>query len=130
MNSKRERGFSLVELMVVVAVIAILAAIAYPSYQDYVIKANRTAAQAFMMDIANKEQQYLLDTRSYSSSLTDLALSTPTEVSKYYTITIDPVTATTFTITATPITGTKQASDGALTLDHLGTKSPTDKWTG
>ena len=92
-----------------------------------------------MMDIANREKQYLLDARSYTPNwaLTDpapnLAMSAPTDVSKYYTITIcvdasgaDCATASNppyFKITAAPIAGTPQADDGDLTVDDTGTKS-------
>jgi type IV pilus assembly protein PilE len=61
---KRPKGFSLIELMIVVAVVAILAMIAYPSYQDQMRKSRRGSAQAFMMDVAQRQQQRFLDTRS------------------------------------------------------------------
>lgn len=126
----RLNGFTLIELMIVVAIIGILTAIAYPSYQQYVIRANRTAAQAEMMDIANRQQQFLLTNRSYVSKAT-LELSgyaLPSDVSsKYsYAIALGGAAVPSYTITFTP-TGS-QASDGNLVLTSEGVKTPADKW--
>lgn len=130
MNTKnRYAGFTLIELMIAVAIVGILAAVAYPSYQDHLRKGRRASAQTFMMDVANRQQQYLLDARNYaagSAALTTLNLSVPTDVSRFYTITVTPeapATPPSFTITATPIAGSAQAADGALTLDDLGAKT-------
>lgn len=126
---KLQKGFSLIEVMVVVAIIGILAAIAMPSYQSYVVKGNRAAAQAFMMDVASREKQYLLDARAYTNSLVTLGVTAPTEVSRNYsniTITVGAVPPT-FTITATP-TSAQQTSDGVLTLSSDGAKTPAAKW--
>lgn len=121
---KYQKGFSLLELMVAVAIVAVLAAIAIPSYQAHVVKGNRAAAQSFMMDVANREQQYLLDVRSYTTSLTTLGMAAPADVSKNYQISITAnLTPPSFTITATPVAGAQQASDGNLTLDSSGAKT-------
>jgi len=126
----RSRGFTLVELMVVVAVIGILAAIAYPSYKDYLRKGRRAAAQSMLMDVAQHQQQYLLDARSYATDLATLNVTTPTDVSDYYDITLVATDGPppTFTATATPLSGTDQASDVTLTIDNAGTKTPSGKW--
>ena len=130
MNYRRQFGFTLVELMITVAIIALLASIALPSYRNHVIRGKRSAAQAEMMDIASREQQFLLSNRVYANKL---ALVTsgyvlPPAVSENYNwdVTIGVGAVPTFTITLTPTGG--QASDGALSLDHLGNKTPLDKW--
>jgi type IV pilus assembly protein PilE len=127
---KRTRGFTLIELMITVAVIAILAGIAFPSYQSYLVRNNRAAAQAAMMDIAQRQQQYLLDNRSYASTVSAVGATVPSRVTQYYTLSI-AVTAgppPTFTVSATPISGSTQASDGTLSIDQAGNKLPAGKW--
>jgi type IV pilus assembly protein PilE len=127
---RRQFGFTLVELMITVAIIALLASIALPSYRNHVIRGKRSAAQAEMMDIANREQQFLLANRVYAAKATLVAsgYALPPAVSENYNwdVTIGAGAVPTFTITLTPTGG--QASDGALSLDHLGNKTPLDKW--
>lgn len=130
---KAQKGFSLIELMIAVVIVGILSAIAIPSYQNYVVKSNRAAAQAFMVDAASREKQYLLDARSYVSvannaGFTALGMTVPADVSKHYDIAIAVVASPpSFTITATP-SSSQQTGDGALTLTSDGTKTPPDKW--
>lgn len=126
----RITGFTLLELMIVVVVIGILAAIAYPNYQEFVRRGHRSAAQSHLMDIAQRQQQYFTDARSYASTVGDLNMTTPAKVSKFYTIAIvvDPGPPPSYTLTATPIAGSIQAPDGALSLDNTGNKTPSSKW--
>jgi len=129
---KKKRGFTLIELMITVAIVAILAAIAYPSYQQYVIRGNRAAAQAQMMDIASRQQQFLLANRAYAGKtvLESSGYSLPSDVSKNYTyaITLGSGSMPTYSISFTPKSGTSQANDGDLTLDSAGVKAPSGKW--
>ncbi len=125
---RRNSGFTLIELMITVAIVAILAAIAYPSYKQYVIRANRSEAQAYLMDLSQRQQQYLMDARAYADSVTTLGVSQPGRVANNYTITITVGSGLppSFTITATPKSGTVQSSDGTLSINQAGTK----QWTG
>ena len=119
----------MIELMIAVAIVGILAAIAYPSYQEHMRKSRRAAAQSFMVDVAARQQLYLIDARSYAGgagALTALNLAVPGDVTRFYTVTVDPAASTlppSYTITATPIAGSPQVPDGALTLDHQGAKT-------
>jgi type IV pilus assembly protein PilE len=124
---RRAGGFTLIELMVVVTIIAILAAIAFPSYRQYVIRGHRSAAQSQMMDIANREQQFLLMNRTYADKATLEAngYQLPDDVSEKYDWDVVPA-GIFFTITLTPKGA--QAVDGTLTLDSAGNKSPLEKW--
>ncbi len=123
------RGFTLIELMIACAIVAILAAVAYPSYTKHVQKSSRAAAKVQMMDLANRQQQYLLANRSYATKdqMESAGFHLPSDVSARYGYTV--ATASTppaFTITFTP-TG-PQAADGELTLNSEGTRAPADKW--
>jgi type IV pilus assembly protein PilE len=129
-HKRKTGGFTLIELMITVAIVAILAAIALPSYRQYIVRSKRSAAQAQMMDIANRQQQFLLANRSYAdkTALTASGYALPAEVNSNYSY--DIVLSTTgipgYTLTLTPIGG--QTGDGALTLNSDGVKKPAEKW--
>lgn len=136
----QQRGFSLVELIVVMAIIGVLAAIAIPAYSQYLLKSTRSAAQSFITGLTSREEQVLLDNRAYLYPTTNalvasqLNVSVPTEVSTYYTVsvtqqTVDATTGaltnstgTVYVVIATPIAGGRMASDGVLLVSSGGTK--------
>jgi type IV pilus assembly protein PilE len=129
MNShynNQHRGFTLIELMITVAVIGILAAIALPSYQDYVRKGRRADAQAFMYEVAARQQHFLVDRRMYATTLAALGLATPSSVSPHYVITlpsvVNDVQPMGFTLQAAPKDGQTSDACGTLTLNAQGVK--------
>lgn len=130
MIRKSQKGFTLTELVITVSIVSILAAIALPSYRKQAMRGDRAAAQAQMMDIANREQQFLLANRAYADKTTLEAsgYALPSDVSSKYTygIVVGTGTVPSFTITFTP--QGNQTGDGALTLNNQGVKTPADKW--
>jgi len=121
----RTAGFTLIELMIAVAVVAILAAVALPSYQQYVMRSNRAQAQSFMMAVMVRQQQFLVDTRSYAATVTATGVPVPSAVDASYTVAL-PAPGTNppgFTLTLTP--KSRQATDacGALVLTHTGART-------
>lgn len=122
----KKNGFTLVELMITVAIVAILAAIAYPSYQDSVIKTKRAIAQADLMELSSFMERFFTENNKYNetNAATAVAVALPAIANDDYNYTLSAVSATAFTLTATPIAGTTQASDscGALTLTNTGAK--------
>lgn len=119
--NRSENGFSLIELMIVVALVAILVTLSYPSYVNFVRKANRAEAQTTLLDWVNRQEIWRADNPSYSEDIN------PSN-SELYTYSI-VTTATTFTMTATALDG--QANDQeagvactSLTLNQAGTPGP------
>jgi type IV pilus assembly protein PilE len=126
---KPQSGFTLVELMIVVAIVAILATIAVPAYQEHVRRGHRAAAQTEMMDIANRQQQFFLANRRYATTLAELSYALPADVDARYAAAVDAdndATPPTFTVNFTA--EGSQADDGDLSLDNTGAKTPAAKW--
>lgn len=125
-HKRRYQGFTLMEMLIVVAMVSILAAVAIPSYREYIKKSRRAEAQSYLLSVAARQQQFLVDTRAYATLATlSSALPVPTNVSSAYTVTMpDPAgTPPTFTVTAAPKTDQASEKCGTLTINQTGTKT-------
>jgi type IV pilus assembly protein PilE len=123
---RRSPGFTLIEMLIVVAMVSILAAVAIPSYREYIKKSRRAEAQSYLLSLVARQQQFLVDTRAYATLATlTSSLPTPANVSTAYTVTMpDPAgTPPTFTVTATPKTDQSSEKCGTLTINETGTKT-------
>lgn len=117
------KGFTLIEVMIVVAVVAILAAIAYPSYQQHVQRTHRAAAAACMFEHAEFMERYFTTNGSYLSA-TLPTLGCQNEQGARYTFAFNGTpTATAFALTATPKGAQTKDKCGTLGLNQAGTKS-------
>ena len=104
----RKRGFSLIELMIVVAVMAILTTIAVPSYRMHVIRSHRTDATAALLRVAAEQEKFYIQNNRYGSYA---ELSSPTTENGWYTLSVPTANATTFIARATIVAGGAQDGD-------------------
>ena len=129
---KKQSGFTLIELMIVVAIIGIIAGIAYPSYMESVRKSNRADAKASMNDVAQRLQRCFTTYNAYDNANCAVATSLSgggaiASGEGMYSITA-AVAATTYTLTATPVVGRSQAGDAkctTFTLTQAGVRNAT-----
>ena len=128
MNTMKQRGFTLVELVIVISLIGILAMIAIPAYTDSVTKARRTDGQTALMDLMVRQERYYTERNTYATDLSDLGVSSSSPEG-FYTLSAAACGAgITSCVLLTATAGTAQASDGNLTLNSRGQKLPADKW--
>ena len=135
------KGFTLIELMIVVVVMGILAMIAYPSYTRFIVESRRTDAQVALTQMAALQEKFFSSCNKYTVAIDSGAVNptcdglgltssgTAGEIyspDKYYLVTVAAIAggniATSFVATATPVTGKSQASDGKFTISSTGVK--------
>lgn len=123
MDNKKNRGMTLVELLIVVAIVAILASAALPSWNSQVQKSRRTDARNTLIFVQVEQEKYRADNGSYASSMSALGLSTYNSASRdYYNISIVSSSETAFVASATPNTNGGQNNDlcGTFAVDQSG----------
>jgi type IV pilus assembly protein PilE len=123
-KSISEYGFSLIEVMIVVAIIGIISAIAVPAYSDYVTRARVPEATAALATKRMQMEQYFLDNRKYAT--TAPACATDTTTSKNFTFSCTAATDTTYTLQAL---GTGSMTGFTYTINQANVRAtPATKW--
>ncbi len=123
-------GFTLVELMVVVAIISILTLVAFPAYQDQMRKTRRSDAKVALTELANRQEKFFSDNQRYTATIVGspgLAYNNTLSPERYYTLSAQSPSNATYTLTATAVSTGPQAGDTncqTLTLNQNGNRTP------
>ena len=130
-HMKKINGFSLIELMVVIAIIGILAGIAYPSYTDSVRKSRRAEAKEALLAAAGRQERYYLQQNKYVITSADIAsVANTTTENGYYAISVascSGASETCFKMTATAAGAQVSDTDcKTFTIDNVGNKGATN----
>ncbi|WP_455205070.1 type IV pilin protein [Kaarinaea lacus] len=130
---QRSHGFTLIELMIVVAILGIIAAIALPSYQNHITKSRRADAQGALVSMANAMERYFIQNNTFVGAAAGAGGVFPAEApldgnTKFYNLSVASATATAYTLQATPKNG--QAGDGRLQLTSAGARTWNSKDDG
>ncbi len=125
-ETRFERGFTLIELMITVAIVAILAAIAYPAYTKYVQRGYRSEGIVMLNDAVARMERYYAQNNNYSATLTALGFASATPLSQTgrYQLSVT-ANATAYSFTAAPQGPQMQDVCGSLAIDQAGNKTPT-----
>lgn len=134
-NRKNDLGFSLLELLIVVAIMAIISTIAFPSYNRYILKSRRSEAMVNLVKFQGVYEEFNAQNNTYPASNTlPPATVSPIPSTTYYSYT-STATATSYTITATARAGTSQVNDkegavacSTMTINNVGTQTPAACW--
>lgn len=130
----RQNGFTLIEVMITVVIIGILASIAYPSYQEFVKRGNRTEGQAFLSEVAARQERYYAQNHAYITDIGKLNLKNgdKSETGKYELSIAANAGDGGYTLTATQQFGDTACGNLTLTATGVkgvsGSKSAADCW--
>ena len=128
LHCNQTKGFTLIELMIVTAIVAILAAVAVPSYNEHVIKSNRAAATACLLELAQFMERFYTTNLRYDQTTAAVAVALPgggcqTSLTGRYAFTLATPNARSYTITATPTPQQNDPACGTLTINQTGVKT-------
>jgi len=133
-----QRGVTLVELLIAVAILALISSFAYPSYMRYVANSKRTSATTALLQIADRQQQFFMDNKTYANNLTALGYpanplviaddgtdTVATDARAVYSISLSNIAATTYTITAAPLHAQleRDTKCGNMIIDQTGART-------
>ncbi len=133
----KQKGVTLMELMIVVVIIGIIAAIAYPSYTQFIAKTKRAAGTSVLLQIADRQQQFFMDNKQFATKFTSLGYAsdammvnddgtivTASDPRRTYKIALSGSSATAYTVEAIPqmVQASKDSDCGTMTLTNAGVK--------
>jgi type IV pilus assembly protein PilE len=120
-SQSRPTGFTLVELMIAVAIVGILAVLAFPQYSQYMIRAHHASGEQFLMDVAQRQEQYFLDGHAYAPDLATLGITPPPDVANYYTVDAFVIGTNPpgYQMSITPVAGGIMDGNGTLVITNV-----------
>ena len=130
-HPKKSRGFTLIEVMIVVGIIGLLTTIAYPSYREHIQRSQRTVAKTALLELATRQERFFTVNNRYTTVGTDLGYASNFPIgvggdgNALYRITVTTANATGFAATATPVGGATADACGVFAISQSGQQSNT-----